>query len=67
MKEIAVRTCITCKWINSTGVNSCGHPILIASDSKALSDKNPYVNCYEERIKIFFGKCGRSGKLWEAK
>lgn len=67
MKLEPLRVCIKCRHCDSKGgTNVCLHPIVISSCPNALSSKEPSINCFSERNKYFFGKCGFIGKLWEA-
>lgn len=60
-----VKTCKECEWsIVEKFELICLNDRVIETNPKALSSVEPGVNCFNERNKIFFGVCGRSGKLW---
>ncbi len=68
--------CKDCKWstteINREWYLKCFNPIINANDSWALSRGEgniPYgSDAQVERSKTgWFAKCGKKGKLWEAK
>jgi hypothetical protein len=47
----------------------CHNQAVNGRDPAALSGSQfrPGTLCLDERRKVFFGACGRSGKMWEAK
>lgn len=69
---IQVKYCKDCKHCKpETGFEwnlRCHHPVINSDDEWALSSVNMNgTNCRDERKIAWFAKCGKSGKLFEAK
>ena len=73
MKELSVKKCTTCKWVESQEgrynkrTNVCVNPIVILHEARVLAGIDQGMPCFDERNKYFLGSCGVKGKLWEAK